>query len=198
MSTAETFDLSLLEGEFTDRAVVNESNKKDTVFKGNYDVTFKKATLQIGDEKSMAPGRKIINLQVSVPNGDKAVTMFAKVSPEIRRKIAIAGEQGLVAPGQEGYSTALPLDTASKLWGHIESVINPTGELDKATVVKELVGATMTAYILEGFVDEGGNMAFPQTDPKKDEEGYKKERAALLQQGRMPKNFFSSFKAVKS
>jgi len=195
--SAETFDMSELEGSFTDRAVVNESNKKDTVYKGNYQVTIKKASLVLGDEKSMAPGRKIVNLQVAVPKGDKTITQFVKVSPEVRRKITIAGEPVLVGPGDEGYDVSLPLDSQSKLWGHLEAILNPTGQLDKASVIKEMIGVTLEAYILEGFAADGGGMEFPESDPKKDLEAYEKERAALLAKGLVAKNFFSSFKAAK-
>lgn len=193
----DVFDIAELEGSYTERAVVNEATKKDTVYKGNYPVKVVKASLQVAPSDSQTPGRRVVNLQVAVPKGDKQITQFVRISPDVHRKLSIAGEVILVAPTHSDYDASLPLDSQSKLWGHVESVINPTGKLTKADVVRELPGSTMDAYILEGFMFEGGKIEFPSADPRKDLKAYEAERAALIQHGGISKNFISSFKAVK-
>lgn len=195
--SVETFDMSELEDSYTDRAVVNESNKKDTVYKGNYAVTIKKASLQLSPEDSQTPGRKVVNLQVAIQNGEKVVTQFVRVSPEVYRKLSIGGEMALVNEGAPEYDLSLPLDSQSKLWGHLEAVLNPKGDMSKADVVRELPDTTLNAYILEGFAFENGSMQFPDGDPSKNKEGYEASRTALLKAGGVARNFFSSFKALK-
>ena len=195
--SVETFDMSELEDSFTDRAVVNESNKKETVYKGSYNVTFKKVSLQVAPEDSQTPGRRIINAQVSIAKGDKAITKFVKLSPDVKRKMTVAGEMTLVGPKDEGYDLSLPMDTPSKLWGHVEAVLNPKGDLSQADVVRSLPDTTLDAFILEGFAMDGGGMKFPDSDPKKDLAAYETERVSFINAGYVPQNFFSSFKAVK-
>ena len=194
----ETFNIAELEESYTDRAVVNESNKKDTVYKGNYNVTIKKVTLQVSSDESQTPGRKVVNLQVAIAKGaDKVVTQFVRVSPDVFRKFSVGGETTLIGETSPEYDKTLPLDSQSKLWGHIESIMNPKGTMTKAEVVKSLPEATFQAYILEGFADDKGGMAFPDGDPAKDLKSYEASRNTLMQAGMISKNFFSSFRAVK-
>ncbi|HJS83016.1 MAG TPA: hypothetical protein VJ742_09315 [Nitrososphaera sp.] len=196
--SVETFDISALEESYTERAVVNESNKKDTVYKGNYPVTIKKVSLQISPEDTKTAGRKVVNLQVSVPKSkDKSVIQFVRVSPDLYRKITIAGDTFSVNESHPLYDPSLPLDSQSKLWGQLEAIFNPLGKMSKADVVKSLPDSTLDAYILEGFAQEDGGMSFPEGDPKKDLKAYEASRNALLSQGMVAKNFFSSFKAIK-
>lgn len=193
----ETFELSELESLYTERAIVNEATKRDTIYKGDYTAQIMRVEPRIASEKSPFPGRKMLNLRLNIPFNGKSVTIFQEVSFEPRRTLTVGGERLTVKPGDQEYDLSLPLDKPSKLWGHLEAAVNPNGKLTVRQVIEALTGSAINVFMLEGFIDSNGTYHWPEADPKKNLTGYEEQRKAFLSAGYQSKNLVSSFRAAK-
>lgn len=202
---SETFDFSELEGQYTERSLVTEATARATVRKGDYTLDIKQISPRVATEQSPFPGRKGVTLQLACPTPDgKTVTMWQDVSWEVYREINEGGERTLVRPGDDDYDASLKMDKQSRLWAQIEKVYNPDGEMSIPELVKALPGSQIGAFIMEGFVNEAGDMRWPearQNDFGSYDEWvakYDAEKAEAANAGYLPKNFISNFHKVKA
>lgn len=159
MQTVETFDISELFDQYTDRSLLEEGTRKDTVVAGEYQATLVKVEPRLAGEKSPFKGRKMLNLRFDLKNADgkRISTQFVEISPEEYRSIVMAeGEKPkYFTPSTEGYSREMELDKAFKLWSQLSKVVNPLGEkLSAGEIIKAAIDANFTVYVTEVFRDE--------------------------------------------
>jgi hypothetical protein len=194
---SDTFDLSDLQSQYTERAHVTEATAKETVYKGGYDAVIARIEPRVAGERSPFPGRRMLNLRLAVQKNGKSVTLFQEVSFDVRRKLSLAGETLSVKPGDKDYDPSLPMDKPSKLWCQLVNIVDKTGRMSDRAVVDALSGTTVNMYVLEGFQDDNNQIAWPEADPSKDLKAYEAQRSAYIAAGRVPKNYISSFKEPK-
>jgi len=200
----ETFDISELEGIYTERSMVVEATQRDTVRKGDYVGDIKQVTPRLASEESPFPGRECWSLQISVRRSDgRTVTLFKDVSHQLYRKTSIAGERVLLRPKDEGYDTSLPMDKPSKLWAQLEGVFNTDGTLTIPEVVKAIAGSQVGVYIMEGFINSDGDIIWPNSRPTDFTSSdafiaaYDEEKKEAASKGFLPKNYISNFHKVR-
>lgn len=190
----QTFDISELFDQYTDKSLQEEATRRDTILAGSYDGTIKKVDPRLASEKSPFPGRKMLNLQVAIVDGTgkKMGSQFVEVSPEEYRQTKVKGEKPkFFKPGSEGYSKEMELDKAFKLWSQLNKVVNPDGKLSIGETVKRSIDHPVNLYVTEPFKDEAGNWY----SYKKDDLD---ERKRLLGEGFTPSNFVNTISKVKS
>lgn len=195
---SETFDVSELEGLYTERALVAESTARDTIPKGDYNLEVAKVTPMVASDDSPFPGRKFFNLQLTAKQGDKSVTLFQRVSPEIRRQVTVGGSLCYLKPTDADYDGSLPLDKPSKLWGQLENVFNRDGSMTIVQTIQAIQGSLVGAYVLEGYAEDtpGGSIEWPPRQCTK--EDYDAWKVEMSRRGLIPRNYLSNFHQVKA
>lgn len=205
MSNQETFDLSELEAQYTERELVSEATAKATVRKGNYKAVVKSFATRVAGPESPFPGRKMLSLQLGVQDDTgKTITLFQDVSWEVYRELSVAGQRVLVKPGDEGYDNSLKMDKPARMWGMLEKLFNEDGTMSIPEVVRAIVGSQVGIFVMEGFMSADGNqIQWPESRPNDYSsyaeyvKAYDKERTAFASQGLTPKNFISNFHKPK-
>ena len=158
----ETFDISELFDQYTDRSLLEEGTRKDTLPAGEYQATLVKVDPRLAGDKSPFKGRKMLNLRYDVKDADgkRISTQFVEISPEEYRSIVmVQGEKAkYFKPTDEGYSREMELDKAFKLWTQLVKVVNPNGSLMSiGDIVKAAIDTNATVYVTEVFRDEDKN-----------------------------------------
>lgn len=155
----ETFDISELFDQYTDRSLLEEGTRKDTLVAGEYQATLVKVEPRLAGDKSPFKGRKMLNLRFDLKDADgkRISTQFVEISPEEYRSIVMAEGQKpkYFKPGEEGYSREMDLDKSFKLWSQLTKVVNPAGlKMSAGEIVKSAIDANFTVYVTESFRDE--------------------------------------------
>lgn len=190
----QTFDISELFDQYTDKSLAEEATRRDTLLAGSYDGTIKKVDPRLASEKSPFPGRKMLNLQVALVDGTgkKVGSQFVEVSPEEYRVHVVKGEKAqFFKPGTQGYSKELKLDKAYTMWCQLNKVVNVDGKLSIGETVKRAIDHPVNLYITEPFKDEAGTWYSYKKDDLE-------ERKRLLGEGYTPSNFVNTISKVKS